>query len=123
MNFYLCKVATLTRDSDGFVRFMTAADRPQIVDWTLAQAGDTSRTVHEQVDRYPDVMMERVYDVARPSIATPPTMALIRTEATLDANDYDWDMTNRNRAAWTQMYDAYAGIRAHPYTDAPFQPV
>ena len=121
-NFYLCKVAVMTRVSDGFVRFMSQADRITHVEWELSVEGEVLRTVYEQVGKYPNMNREYVYSVLNPSATNPPTHVLIRTEGTLEAGDFQYDMTNRTNAAWQAMYNTYPGIRAYPFADAPFQP-
>lgn len=117
MNFYLCKAVTMTKDSNPSERMvMTQAQRYITEDWTYTKEDGATIPIKFPKLKY-DFPMEIVYDQQ-----ANPTMALIRTEGTLDVSDFNINMTTKGEAAWQQMYATYPNLAAHPYADALYQP-
>ena len=128
-NFYLCRVWTLRKVVDGVPSDETivgteASLRYVMDEYQTTKHDGSTVTVNFPRPKYGGVRIStRFADGDRDAVPPVlPTAALLRVEGTLEAGDFNLDMTNRSASAWAQMYATYPQLAAHPYIDAPHQP-
>jgi hypothetical protein len=118
--FFTAKVAQLVRDKDGFVSFRTTLQTAEIESWTLKVDGEADVPMHiPTAEKYRGVPMEYIYDVAKPSIETPPTMVLVRVAddaAVIDAKDVV--VAIKDATTWADAYKAMPIVAIHTFVDA-----